>query len=390
MRVSVIHFEYTKAFFGAEKLMYLYCQGLKALGHDVRLISLIYPFEKRVDREEQFRVETIPTCIPYFKNLYLLNTVNNLLTKHLLSRMFKKNETIIFTDAVYALPFLQDGHYAENVVVPVYWVGEHPWLGIFAKTVGWKRMKLILDKSKALTAISKAVMGRLLNIYGVPPCKVFLIPEVVDTKRYSPQKRSEILRNMLLNDNDEVAIMATPHSRHDSVLLPKIMRALKEKVKDPYKFILTGKMSSNELKSLINYAKRHDIYSNLIITGYISEKTLPTFYASCDVFLNVGFNRGMTVLEAMASGLPIVSLDSKVSPEWITHGTNGFIVGKRKDKIGTFEDRRDEIAEFLRILVEDSKLREKMSFQSRQIARTKFDYRIIAKKLEKVFFHVLS
>jgi glycosyltransferase involved in cell wall biosynthesis len=389
MRVLVIHFEYTKAFFGAEKLTYLYCQGLKALGHDVHLISLIYPFRKCIDRGEQFKVETIPTSIPYFKNLSLLNVFNNLLAKHSVSKLFKKNETIIFTDAVYAPPFLQDNYYAVRTVVPLYGAGAHSWVRGFAKTIGRKRLNLILHKAKALTVISKAFMTRLLDEYKVPNTKVFLVHEAVDTDRYNRQKKSERLRNKLL-DHQGIAIMVTPHSRHNKLLLLKIMKTLKQTTKKPYKFILTGKMRSDELKNLIDYAKKQDFYNNLMVTGYIPESVLPKVYASSDIFLNVGFNRGMTVLEAMASGLPIVSLDPIVSTDWIIHGTNGFIVKKKTKETEIPDDCEDEVIEYLRILIEDSTLRKKMSSRSQEIAKTKFDYRIISKKLEEVFFRVLE
>jgi glycosyltransferase involved in cell wall biosynthesis len=66
--------------------------------------------------------------------------------------------------------------------------------------------------------------------------------------------------------------------------------------------------------------------------GGIAHEKTPEIYNSADVFVLPSLNEGMsnTMLEALASGLPIITTDTGGSKELVQDGENGFIV-KMKD-----------------------------------------------------------
>jgi glycosyltransferase involved in cell wall biosynthesis len=376
MRIIFIQLKYANYFFGAEKLTYLYSNGLKELGHDVYLISLVHPYQKLLNRGEKFMIETVPTPIPYFKIIPQLNVINHFLAKRKLSDLFKNDETVILTDVIYSSFILKNENYAKKTVVPLFWHGPHSWVPFFLKGNTLRTFSLILNRAKAVTVISNAAMNGILNRFNIDRKKVFLVPETVDTERYNPKKRSQEFRKTLLT-NKEVVVMTMPHSRYVSGSLLRIIEILKKKTRTPFKVLIAGGV------------KKRNLPDSISLTGYIPERILPMVYANSDIFLNIGFNRGMTVLEAMASGLPIVSLDPLVSVDHVSHGVNGFIVKKRGEN-EIPKGCESEAAEFLRILIEDSNLMKKMSSNSYKIAKENFDYRVISKKLQEVFVYVLK
>ena len=66
-------------------------------------------------------------------------------------------------------------------------------------------------------------------------------------------------------------------------------------------------------------------------TGYLKGAELAEMYASCDVFLFPSSTEtfGNVVLEAMASGLPVIAADAGGVKDSITDGSDGFLCKAR-------------------------------------------------------------
>lgn len=63
-------------------------------------------------------------------------------------------------------------------------------------------------------------------------------------------------------------------------------------------------------------------------TGFIKGETKANVLASCDVFCSPSPYEtfGRTVVEAMASGIPVVTVESGAVSEYILNGVNGYLV----------------------------------------------------------------
>ncbi len=70
---------------------------------------------------------------------------------------------------------------------------------------------------------------------------------------------------------------------------------------------------------------------NVVFTGYIKGEALCALYASCDVFVFPSSTEtfGNVVLEAMASGLPVLAVNSGGVKDSIIDGYNGFLCEPR-------------------------------------------------------------
>lgn len=72
-------------------------------------------------------------------------------------------------------------------------------------------------------------------------------------------------------------------------------------------------------------------FSNVFYRGRLKRRRLPEIYKAADVFLLPSYSEcfpAVTMLEAMASGLPVVAYDVGGSSEEIKNGINGFLATK--------------------------------------------------------------
>ncbi len=130
----------------------------------------------------------------------------------------------------------------------------------------------------------------------------------------------------------------------------------------------------NNLKFL---ADKLGISDNVVFTGQLSEKELIGFYKISDIYLSGSEVelQGLSIMEAMASGLPIVASRAMAVPELVLHGTNGFLF--------KHSDKKDASEKILRILV-DKKLQKKMSVNSLELIK-KHDFKRTLDKFEEIY-----
>jgi glycosyltransferase involved in cell wall biosynthesis len=116
--------------------------------------------------------------------------------------------------------------------------------------------------------------------------------------------------------------------------------------------------------------------------GRVSNEKVPEYMAAADVFVLPSLSEGLpnVILEAMASGLPVVATKVRGLPEIIEDGQNGFLVEPKNP---------NEIAEKVCLLLEDAELRERVSRNNKEKAKG-YDWDDIVKKLEMVYSDCLN
>ena len=149
------------------------------------------------------------------------------------------------------------------------------------------------------------------------------------------------------------------------------------------KFIISGKGQSNEMKKLVAHATKLGVKDNIIFTGYFPDAKLPKLYQAADVFAFSTFyeHHPFAVLEALSTGLPVVTTNVGGIPETITDGENGFMCQPFNSK--QFSDR-------ILYLLEHPAAAQEMAFLAGKTILERFDWRLIVKKVLKVYNEVLS
>lgn len=135
-------------------------------------------------------------------------------------------------------------------------------------------------------------------------------------------------------------------------------------------------------QKLMNQVKKLSLGDAVEFTGLIRHENLAPIYRKAHAFVLPSLNEGMSnvILEAVASGLPIVTTDTGGSKELTRDGVNGFIV-KMKDS--------DDITEKLEQLVTNPELCSRMSKESRKIAK-ELSWEKVAKEYTEVYGKIIN
>lgn len=94
------------------------------------------------------------------------------------------------------------------------------------------------------------------------------------------------------------------------------------------KLLIVG--AGPDLEMLSKKAKKYG--SNIIFTGKVAWEDVPNYYhmASCFATASHTETQGLTVIEAMAAGLPVVALDDESFNTVITDGLDGYLFKDKK------------------------------------------------------------
>lgn len=183
---------------------------------------------------------------------------------------------------------------------------------------------------KRIIVNSKLSKYGILKFYPVPEERIKVIHNGIDTERFSPankeQYRTEIRRRHNLSDNDFVILYVGSGFKRKGVsyLIEAAARLGNNTInKNRIKLLIVGKDKLLPYKRL---AAKTGIDKNIIFVDYASETE--KYYAASDIFaLPTFFDPFANVtLEAMASGLPVITTKKNGASEIIEDGKDGFII----------------------------------------------------------------
>ena len=192
----------------------------------------------------------------------------------------------------------------------------------------------------------------------VPEVKVVVIPEGVDTDLFRPlsaEEREEHITRVLSRYS-----VSPPYVLFVSSLFPyknastlihafaqavtKYQQALK-----PYRLVIVGGDASGHLEELRRLADSVGVGERTLFVGHIADRqVVRCFYAGADVFVYPSRYEtfGLTVLEAMACGTPVVASNATSLPEVV--GDAGVLVDPSDE---------DEMAQAIYSVLTDETLR---------------------------------
>jgi len=123
-------------------------------------------------------------------------------------------------------------------------------------------------------------------------------------------------------------------------------------------------------------------YNNsIILTSWVTD--VATFNSAMDVMCLTSLNEGtpVSLIEAQASGIPIVTTDVGGVKDILLEGETGFVVPL--DRKNLFVDRLLE-------LINDEKKREKMSQNGWKHVEEKFHYGTLVKNMTNLYLELLE
>ncbi len=134
-------------------------------------------------------------------------------------------------------------------------------------------------------------------------------------------------------------------------------------------------------KTLERYVKKCGLADRVIFTGMVKPNEVPGYYLAGDIFINASLSetQGLTYLEAMACGLPILCRYDPCLDGVIVNGENGFVY-----------ETKEEFAAYAKRLMESGRLRAETGERAKETVRERYTPESYASACEKLYLEVLQ
>jgi glycosyltransferase involved in cell wall biosynthesis len=219
----------------------------------------------------------------------------------------------------------------------------------------WSYMVWFYNQLDRVLVPSCATRDQLLE-RGLLPEKPVPLPRWVDTDRFSPSLGDQTIWNRLDVPQQDVKLLyAGRVSREKN--LPILVDAFLELERAGANATLIVAGDGPYREEMQRKLRGH----KAVFTGFISQEELARMYASADAFVfpSTTDTFGNVVLEAQASGLPVIVTDQGGPQELLVRGRSGLVV-----RGGETEG----LVQAMRYLVENPETRLEMALQARSFA----------------------
>lgn len=225
--------------------------------------------------------------------------------------------------------------------------------------------------------VDAEVMKEIWISAGIPKNKVQVIPFGVDTNLFNPNVEGIMIRRKLgIRDTDVAIVSSRPFFPHyDIACLIKAAPIIVEKHKN-VKFIIKGKGPlEGSIKKL---AKRLNVDSYVRFTNPVPYEEVSQYLAAADIYVSTSFtdSTSVSLLEAMACGLPIVTTNIVGNREWIKSNVNGLLYPPKDHRA---------LAERITQLIEDEDLRRCFGGRSLQVIEDRATWKKCVSKMEAIY-----
>ena len=159
-----------------------------------------------------------------------------------------------------------------------------------------------------------------------------IVPAGVDVEHFKPVSKMKARKRFGISQDEVVILFAGRISAQDKADLAPFMRVFADLVKarPNLRLILAGAARGDEMKVLGRVATDLGVMGRITALGLVPHELLPEIYSAADVFVSPADSMpetfGLTCVEAMACGVPVVASDWNGYKDTVVHGETGFLV----------------------------------------------------------------
>lgn len=197
--------------------------------------------------------------------------------------------------------------------------------GIYLKKLVWIYLKKVLKKMDAVVVPTDAI-GKELEGHTDKIKLMRTIPTGIDAELFRPGLDGTVFRQKYGIGDGKMVIHVGRISFEKEIEMA--IRAIQD---IDAKLVIVGKgPQAEELKKL---TEDLGLCDKVIFTGFIPNKELPTAYAAADASVSCSRfeTQGLSILEAMSSGLPCACRNARAFTSIVRDGENGFLFDGEAD-----------------------------------------------------------
>lgn len=255
----------------------------------------------------------------------------------------------------------------------------HRPISIFDIQVPWmnRRLlnteKLLAQNSDAVVAVSRSVKNELVASYDVDPERIHVIYNGIDIRQFRDDN----------GKREDIILFVGRQTTHKG--LPYLIEAFSKFVRyhTSYKLVLVGEQLEGRIdSSLVELSRKLGIENKVEFTGRVHDADVRRLMAKsrCLVLPSLAESFGMAILEAMASGTPVIASDVGGIPELVRDKYNGLLVPPAKT---------DRLADALETLASDVTLQKEFARRGKETCRM-FSWAEAASKTFRVYEELCS
>lgn len=233
-----------------------------------------------------------------------------------------------------------------------------------------------LNNCEKIIVTANCIKKSLTNLFEIPEEKIKVIHHGVDTAQFKPRNKTKVRKKLNLPLNKKIILhVGLDNPRKNVAMVVKSFYKIEKKDSNIILIRIGGR--GNETMNLI---RKLGLEQKVKIFERVPPNEIHEFYNAADLFvfpsLSEGF--GLPPLEAMASGIPVISSNVDSLPEVIG---NGAITMEPKDV--------DEWVKMIQKVLTNDNLRSELIRVGLKQAK-KFSWKDIAKQTWKTYEDVLK
>lgn len=235
----------------------------------------------------------------------------------------------------------------------------------FAFEINIHRFKYVSSRLRKLIAISPYVISEINQFLKTSIPESEIIENPVSDVFFNQEKQ------------EKEGLILYPASinslKNQSTLIEALHRLKNDSVK--FHCILPGPVvDSGYFQELQKLIRKYDLESNVSLPGNASLEQMVTLYSEASIMVLTSFQETapLIISEAMATGTPVIASCVSGIPSMVSENNSGFLINPHDPA---------EIADKIRMLLDDSSLRRKFGKESRKIAISRWKSEVITGKL---------
>ena len=188
------------------------------------------------------------------------------------------------------------------------------------------RVQAVADASALVQCDSAAVERVLVERYAVPPERIVRFPWGIDPDHFTPGSYPLALARRLGVPDGAMVVLSTRNFEpvYD---IPTVLAAFeKAHAAEPRLHLLMLGHGSGE-EAAHAFVAEHGLARAITFVGQVDHRDLPDFFRLADAYLSCSRSDGASIslLEALATGVPPIASDIEANREWITPAQNGWL-----------------------------------------------------------------
>lgn len=234
----------------------------------------------------------------------------------------------------YDIPFIHTYHTMWEDYV--HYITPIKGRNIYLKRLVRKFSRRFLRKAECVITPSNKTAKYLKYKCNVKNKPIYVIPTGIDIKPFNKnnftlEEKNKLKESLGIKPEEKVILFLGRVATEKSIdVLMNVMPSIFNEYSN-CKFLIVGDGPSK--KDLEEQAKELNIQDKVVFTGKVPYSDVPKYYNLGDVFVNASLTetQGLTFVEAMAAGIPVVAKYAPNLSEYIKNGKNGILVKKNVD-----------------------------------------------------------